>query len=101
MSYAHENRHDERPDPECAECEAEMLASMRSAGTGGTSYSKAELQEGFDLKREIRQQRTLGSYVVAPLSMLRCSECGDLLDMFGCCTRHGLLDPEALDGYDH
>lgn len=34
------------------------------------------------------------------LSMLRCSECGDLLDSFGCCVIHGLLDTEVMDGYD-
>ena len=54
----------------------------------------------FDLKAEIAKQRELGAAVIAPLSMLRCSECGDLLDAYGCCTRHGLVDVEALDGYE-
>lgn len=93
---AHENH--EEPDYDCPECEAEMGAS--AAGTGGTSYSKAELQEGFDLKREIRQQRYEGQAVIAPLSMLRCSECGELLDSFGFCATHGQLDPEATRGND-
>lgn len=53
----------------------------------------------FDLKAEIRKQRAEGAAVIAPLSMLRCSECGELLDSFGCCVIHGLLDTEAMDGY--
>ena len=84
--------HDDRIDYDCPDCEAEVTAAAALAGTGGTSYSKAELAEGFDLKREIRTQRTLGGYVVAPLSMLRCSECGDLLDYFGACKNHGATD---------
>ena len=54
----------------------------------------------LDLHAEIAKQRHEGQFVVAPLSMLRCSECGELLDSFGCCVVHGLLDTEALDGYD-
>ena len=110
---AHESH--EEVDYDCPECEAEVTASAVRAGTGGTSYTKAELREGFDLKREIRLQRAAGGFdlkreirlqraagaaVIAPLSMLRCSECGDLLDAYGCCTRHGLIDTEALDGYE-
>ncbi len=30
--------------------------------------------------------------LIVPLSMLRCSECGDLLDGFGACEVHGQLD---------
>ena len=90
----------EEVDYDCPECEAEVTASAARAGTGGTSYTKAEIREGFDLKREIRLQRAAGAAVIAPLSMLRCSECGDLLDAYGCCTRHGLIDTEALDGYE-
>lgn len=102
----HENH--ERIDYDCPECEAEVTASAALAGMGGTSYSKAELSEGlalrgqtdswkltpFDLHAEIKEQQTLGSYVVAPLSMLRCSECGDLLDYFGACKTHGATDAQ-------
>lgn len=42
---------------------------------------------------------TCGPDVKARLSMLRCSECGELLDSYGCCVLHGLLDTEAMDGY--
>lgn len=54
----------------------------------------------FDLHAAIVEQRTAGGYVIAPLSMLRCSECGDLLDAYGCCVVHGLLDTEMRDGWD-
>ena len=46
----------------------------------------------FDLSTAIKEQRQLGGYVVAPLSMLRCSECGELLDYFGACKTHGATD---------
>lgn len=36
-------------------------------------------------------------YVTAPLSMLRCDECGDLLDGYGACDIHGPLDIEAFE----
>ena len=58
-------------------------------------------QDEFDLHAAIKEQQFAGQFVISPLSMLRCSECGDLLDAYGCCTRHGLIDTEALDGYEH
>lgn len=54
---------------ECSECCDDLTASAALAGTGGTSYSKAELEEGLALRRR--------DYRPELVSLPMCLLCGE------------------------